>query len=174
MKKFAVVFMLVGLCASAAFAEKAMLSQGTKEVRLGGGIDLDTFADTRLDLQAGFGYFVRDAWEVGVLGGVQHDDFVTFWDLGFFTEYNFDLGHELVPYVGAGIYFSGSDIDGQSRSEAAIWEASLGGKYFFRPEIAIFSQLDFRFASDDIFDESNGDISDRELRIKWGIRYLFN
>ena len=173
MRKFAAVFVLVALSAGAAFGQKALLDQGTKEVRLGGGIDLDTFADTRLDLQAGFGYFVRDAWQVGVLGAVQKDDFVTFWDLGFFTEYNLDLGHELVPYVGASVYFSGSDIEEQSQTEAAVWEVSLGGKYFFRPEFALFSQLDFRFATDDIFDEANGDISDHEIRIKWGIRYLF-
>lgn len=174
MRKCVTVFAAVALCAGAAFGQKAEINQGTKEVRLGGGIDLDTFADTRLSLDGGLAYFVQDAWQVGILGGVQHDDFVTFWEIGFFTEYNLDMGHELVPYVGAALYFSGSDIDDRRQTEAAIWEVALGGKYFFRPQMAVFSQIEFRFATDDVFDESDGDISDSEIRIRWGLRFFFD
>lgn len=174
MRKFAVALTACTLAVSAlGQGEAPMLSQGTQEVRLGGGIDMDTFADTRLDLQVGYAYFLQDLWQVGGLFDIQNDDFVTFWAIGGFTEYNFDMGTELVPYIGGALYFSGADVEELDSNEAVLAEASLGGKYFFRPQIALFSQLDFRFASDDVFDEEGGKISDNEVRIKWGIRYFF-
>lgn len=107
MRKWTIALAIMSLAGSTAFAVN--IDQGTRELQLSGGVDFDTAADTRVDLGIGYGYFVRDQIEVIGALGVSDDDISTEVRGAVSGEYNWDLGTEIVPYVGLGI--GGVNVD---------------------------------------------------------------
>jgi hypothetical protein len=154
-------------------AHAAMLSEGTKELTLSGGVDFDSAADTEVAVEVGYGYFIVDNLELGGVVGILDNDLVTLWEAGVLAEYNFDTGGSFIPYVGAGVLFAGSDPDQGDSNNGAVGQFSAGSKLFITEAFAIDASLDFRVASDDIFVENDGEIEDTEWRVTWGVRYFW-
>ena len=177
MRKWTITLAILSLAGSTAMA--ANIDQGTRSLALSGGVDFDTVADTQFDLGIGYGYFVRDQLEIIGAVSVSDNDLSTLWRVGLAAEYNWDLGNEVVPYVGLGIAGSGADLntdainDGGSESGAVV-SAALGTKYFMRDGVAPFIAVRIDAASEDIYLEKGGEPQSDQIVLEWGIRFYFD
>ena len=165
-----VAFLLMATVAATGFA--ATLSQYTQEIVVNGNFDPDTAADTHYDLDVAYGYFIADYLEVGGEVFWSDDDFITTSGLGAFAEYNFDLGTEVVPFVGASIDYANAEIDEFDSDENAIVLGVRGGvKCFIAENIAISGQAVIEQATEDIYAEQDG-VSDNDFRLELGMRFF--
>ncbi|MCE9615743.1 MAG: outer membrane beta-barrel protein [Lentisphaerae bacterium] len=163
---------MVVACSLSAVA--ANLDQGTKELRLDGDIDFDTAAGDSIQLDMGLGYFVADNLEVGGVAGLADDDRLTLWRLGAFGELNLPVEDlPVVPFVGAGLAWAYADPDRGDSEDALVLGLAGGAKYFVTEDLAIALQLNYQFASEDIFDEEDG-LSDTNWDFTLGLRYYFD
>lgn len=161
-------------------SSQPMLSQGTKELALSGTIEMPEFEEIDFDIDASYGFFIKDGWEIGVrvlgsdLGGIER------FDVTAFTEYNFNRTSNVVPYIGTSVgvatfdfedSFSAStnlDADGN----ATVFAVQAGVKWFVRPYMAISTSIGFNVASDDIYAADNN-LADNLTRFRIGLRYYF-
>jgi hypothetical protein len=159
--------------------EAPMLDQGTREASIAGRIELPELDEIDYDLDASYGYFFRDGWEVGIqisaadFGG---DDRV---ELAGFTEYNFRRTQRWVPYVGGSIGLISADFGENvtvgspiEDDDGLVFDVEGGVKYFLRSYMAVSMGIDFKFATEEVFltDEA---IEDNLTSIKFGMRYYF-
>lgn len=141
-----------------------MLSRGTQTMGFSGRID-DDGNDVGAAFGLSYGRFIYNNIETGV--------FTTFGfrgsesknaSLGVYGEYNFDLGHLIVPHVGLSVGFAYWDL-GNGSDTFAEFQGYTGARYFLRNHLALGSELVLRVATDDIY--NNGDDS-----FDWLIRFF--
>ena len=140
MKKLLVIA-LVALCAAGSYA--SMLPADTAEVFVTGMLDLETANDTLIDLTFGYGYFFVDYLETGWRVGLEDDDAHTAYSLGGFAEYNFDLGIELMPFVGASLDLVSIDFHNTAEDNdetAGVLGIQGGAKYFITESLASLAE----------------------------------
>ena len=141
--------------ASTTYAQETgnpMLDQGTKELALSGTLEFQDIDELDFNIDASYGYFIRDGWELGVrvlgadAGGVER------FDISGFTEYNFNRESNMVPFVGASVgvadfSFDDGTVTGTSElvddESATVVEAQAGIKWFVRPYMAISTAIGF-------------------------------
>jgi hypothetical protein len=174
MKKLA-LFAVVVLFAGSTFAQ--MLAAGTSELKVSGVLDFETADDTLLALDVFYGLFFADYTEYGVNLMVEESDHVSIWALGVEGEYNYDLGTELVPFVGAGIGYARYDVEyggdeGNDEDNAIIVKGSAGAKYFITENVALSGSFVLRWASEDIF-ATQDDFEDTDAYLQLGMRFFF-
>lgn len=164
--------LLMVACTATVMAQN--IDQGTKELRLDGSIDFDTGAGEEIVLDVGLGHFVVDNVELGGVVGVANNDLITVWRLGGFGELSFPMQDApLVPFVGAGLAWAYADPDIGDSEDAMVLGLAAGVKYFLTDDVAISTQVNFEYASEDIFLEDD-DISDTNWDITLGLRYFFD
>lgn len=169
---------------SAVYAQdtgRPMLDQGTKELALSGTVEFPDFDELDFNIDASYGYFVRDGWELGVrvlgsdMGGVER------FDISGFTEYNFNRTSMMVPFVGASIGVADFSYDRgtltgttelDNDGSATVVEAQAGIKWFIRDYMAISTAIGFNISSDDVF-AAGDDLVDNLTRFRIGLRYYF-
>ncbi|MBM4147677.1 MAG: hypothetical protein FJ224_01335 [Lentisphaerae bacterium] len=133
------------------------VQQGLYEVHVGANWDVayDGY-DKFPPIQAGLGYYFSDNLQAG--------GFITFskknadsfwgvddvWGLGIFGEYCFVGDDALVPYVSATLQM----LDGSAQDDDTVFvfSAAAGAKFFFLPTVALFGQVNFNAATDEVFD----------------------
>jgi len=167
---------VLAVLALAVTGQAANIDAGTYELELGGGIDFDGPSGTQFDLNAGMGYFVADYIEVGVRIALSDNDDVGSYGLGVFGEYNFDLGTQLVPFVGADVSWFNVDVEGEfvdESEDAGVLGVYGGVKYFLTEDVALYAQAEAELASEDIYLEDD-DVENTNFLITWGIRYHFD
>ncbi len=173
MKKLLLIAILLGM-AGTGFGQ--MLSTGTSEVKVNGLLDFETSDDTLFELGLFYGQFVADYMEAGVGLSITESDHVSVWSLGVYGEYNFDLGTELVPFVGLGLAYANYEVDspgsGDDGDNALVVSASAGSKYFIAENIAVSAALVVEFASEDIFPEQE-EFSDSNSKLELSMRFFF-
>lgn len=161
-------------------SDAPLLSQGTRELALNGTIELPEFEEVDFDIDASFGYFIRDGWEVGVralgadIGGIERFSFSGF------TEYNFNRDSNTVPYLGvavglADVNFENLEFDSTLRpndGDSTVFGIQAGIKWFIRPYMAISTSISFDASSDDIY-LTDDSLKDNLTRIRIGLRYYF-
>jgi hypothetical protein len=163
---------IVSVLALAAASYGATLAQGTKEIAVSGSLDPDTAVGTDLKLAAQYGQFIMDNVEVGVVGDIIDNDFGTSWGLGAQGEYNFDLGNEMVPYVGLAALWQQVEPKDTDSNDTAVLKGSVGVKYFIAENIAIFAAANLRWAADEIFvNDEDGDLEDSDYNFDLGMRF---
>ena len=178
------IFLLVlfGFTATTVFAQgdQPFLDQGTKELALSGTIELPEFEEVDFDIDASFGYFVTDGWEIGLrvlgadLGGIER------FDLTAFTEYNFNRTSNIVPYIGTSVGVATFDFEDSFNASttldadgtATVFAVQAGIKWFVRPYMAISTSIGFNVSSDDIYAADNA-LEDSLTRFRIGLRYYF-
>lgn len=156
-----------------------MLDQGTRELSIAGRIDIPELDELDYDLDGSYGYFFRDGWEAGIqisaadFGGQDRVE------LTGFTEYNFMRDRQWVPYIGGGIGLVSADFDDDvtlatpiDDEDGLIFDVEGGVKYFMRPYMAVSFAIDFKFATEEIF-ETDEAIEDNLNSIKIGMRFYF-
>lgn len=162
-------------------ADQPMLGQGTKELALSGTLEFPDIDEIDFNIDASYGYFIRDGWELGVrvlgsdVGGIER------FDVSGFTEYNFNRSSNVVPFVGASVgvadfsYDDGSfdgSTDLDADGTATVVEFQAGVKWFIRPYMAISTAIGFNVSSDDIYAADNN-LEDSLTRLRIGLRYYF-
>jgi len=154
-------------------APAVLLSEDTNEIGLSGVIDFDTVNDTLIEMSFLYGYFFLDYVEVGGTFELRNDDSQTFWQIGPMAEYNFDVGTEVVPFLGisAGYAQLNSDLpDGDV--DAFVMGCRGGMKYFFAEYACASLAAVYELASADIYADT-ADLERRNLKIEWGLRFFF-
>lgn len=183
MKRCAVLIGIL-LWSTTVFAEntRPLLDQGTKELALAGTIEIPEFEEIDFDIDASYGYFVRDGWEIGGriigadLGGVER------FELGLFTEYNFNRQSNVVPFIGvavsvADVTFDEGSFDTSSPltpddENATVFGVQGGVKWFVKPYMAVSTSIAFNVSTDDIYQADN-ELADNLTRFRIGLRYYF-
>lgn len=183
MKKNVILSSFVAVFAVSSLVAEARLEQGTQELGVQGNLDLDAQDDYELNLDLTYGRFVRDNWQIGAKSGVGATGSVLNFDLGLFTEYNFNNQSNWVPYVGAsaGLASANFDFDEEIKDTAdvdledvtALNVALAGGiKYFVNDNVAIAGEINYNVATDDInFD--GDELSDSATKVLIGTRFYF-
>jgi hypothetical protein len=172
MKKIAA---LLASFALAANAHAAAIALGTQELRLGGGIDVDSAAGTAIAFDAGYGYFVADYFQVGGLFGFSNDDIVSTFSIGGFTEYTFETETEVLPFVGAQLRLINADIDtafGSESETAGALGLYLGVKFFVTEELAVAIRGLVETATEDIYIDDD-EVTNVDVGMDFGLRYFF-
>jgi len=173
---FAVVAMLAG---SAFAAEKESigvtpnLDKGTKVLEGAGHINL--MAD-EVQIQLAYGQFVADGIEVALVAGLLDNDRYMSTELGARAEYNLILDSALVPFLNAGVVWADAEADDSDLdTDAAVFSAGGGVKYFIRDDVALAVNGSYLVATDDIFvDSDDGELQDDEVRILFSVRFYFD
>jgi len=170
MKKW-IVFVVAALLAANSFA--TLLPAETGELSVSGMLDFDSASETYYNLNFFLGYFFVDYLEAGIKTSFEMDDFFTFWSVGPAAEYNFDLGIELVPYVGLSLEYASADSDIIQESASAFVLGTQGGvKYFFTEYLALSTALVIDVATDDIY--AAGDkLTNYDIKLVMGMRFFF-
>ena len=174
--------------ALAVTASGQMLSAGTSELKVEGGIDFDTSDGTLIDFGILYGMYIYDYLEGGLALRLTDSDSITVWRIGVFGQYDFDLGTELVPYLGAGLSLASYEAtydtvvvmaDGTSvrsseeeSDNAIVLSGTAGVKFYIAENVAISTALVLEWASEDIYAEED-DFQDTDARIELGMRFFF-
>ena len=183
MKNVALLMAVVaGLASPLLLAQSSepMLAKGTKELALAGTIEIPEFEEIDFDIDASYGYFIKDGWEIGIralgadVAGVER------LSVSGFTEYNFNRSSNIVPYVGMSvgitdINFEGLDFDSTLRpgdDKSTVFGLQTGIKWFVRPYMAITTSIGFDVSSEDIYLADNA-FHDNLTRFRIGLRYYF-
>ena len=179
MRKYLIVVAIVGALATFAHAQVfPWIEEGTREFLLEGDWDPKGTTGTEIELSAGYGFFLRDLFEVGGLlsyasyedaGGPGVDS--KSWGLSGFAEYHFDVLNAALPYVGARIGYVDTEEASWDKT-AFVYGPRAGIKYFIADNIAIDAALEYMFATEDIF-TNEGEHEDSDLSLKFGIRTMF-
>ena len=168
------MMLMIGVSAS---ADPALL-RGTKDLSLLGSPDFTAPTGDTLNLDIGFGYFVRDNFNLR--GTLQHDvqediapgdaDYRAT-EFNLIGEYHFNLGWSTVPYVGLDLGWRRSKF-GTIREDALIYGPRIGIKYFLADNVAIDLSLSYKFAGNDVF-VSDFEIENKKISFGFGLRYMF-
>lgn len=145
-----------GLAVGAESSNPLFLSKGTQELNVQGLVDFNAEDSYSVDLNAKYGYFIRDGWEVGTNVTTDLSKSFKSGGVGIFTEYNFVNSTQLVPYVGVGTelvranYNSRDDkLNTDSFNATAVnFKTSLGLKYFISKNVALTSEVNYNIATD--------------------------
>jgi hypothetical protein len=142
-----------------------MLAPGVQELGLAGALNWRD--DTTYNLQISYGRFFTDNWLLGVRGGFQGEDSDVDFNVGVFAEYNWLTGTQWVPFFGVGADWAEVNSDFFDADSIELG-ATLGVKYFFRPNIAVSASLSAAWIADDL---PSGDDFNRQLDL--GLRFYF-
>ena len=168
-------FLVIALIATAAATSRGMFfEEGTKEISVAGLLDFESANGTRADLNLFYGYFFMDYLEIGLAGSYLNDDAVRVWALGPHGEWNFDIGLELVPFVGGSLMYAhtrNKNLD--ENRDAGIAGLQGGAKYMLTEYAALSAALVFEAATDDIYPESDDKTSSTDVRAELGMRIFF-
>jgi outer membrane protein W len=145
-------------------------AEGNKELTLSGsGNNNNDFDAGAVSVAGSFGYFLTDAFEVGVRQSISHadsgDGSSTSLSTRVFADFHFDLG-AWRPFVGINAgYVYGDDIDD-------TWEmAPEGGvKYFVNDTTFIFAMVEYQFFFDDT-DDIDSSFDDGQFVYSLGIGF---
>ena len=141
---------VLGLMLVAGVARSEMIYEGTYELGLSGLVDFDTADDALVRVDLTWGEFVRDYWEIGVVGGVNLSKSITQFRGGVFTEYNFEIDSTVLPFVGVSLNLLAADVDledvgGPDGEETALgFGAEVGLKGFLSDYVALTGSIDFQ------------------------------
>ena len=183
MKSAAIYMAVVAVFATPlglAQSSEPLLTKGTKELALSGTIEVPEFEEIDFDIDASYGFFIRDGWEIGIralgsdVAGVERVS------LSGFTEYNFNRSSNIVPFVGLSVGltdvdFENLDFDSTLRpgdDRSTVFGLQTGIKWFVRPYMAITTSIGFNVSTEDIYLADNA-FHDNLTRFRIGLRYYF-
>ncbi|MBI3985766.1 MAG: hypothetical protein HY343_02510 [Lentisphaerae bacterium] len=157
----------LGMIALMAVTGFAALDEGTRELRLDGGMDFESGdGDVETAIDIGYGYFIAKDVELGALVSFIDDGSEYGYGIGGFGELNFDLNTIIVPYIGARMeYFDGDHF---ARSFVVL-EGAAGVKIFLVENVAVSGELVADWATEDVYVNDN-DADDTDVGIRLGIR----
>lgn len=181
MKRFGIFCAAVAVAASmvrTAGAE-ALITQGSSELGVGGGLDFTSAVGTDIGLDIRYAYFCWDQISLGGVVGFGDNDAATTLKVGGIGEYNFKLsdnyrpiiGTDFVPFVGLGLSYQYVDIY-HEHENALVFTTEGGLKFFLTDSAAITLSGVFDLATAKIF--PHDDDADRwDFSLRLGMRFYF-
>lgn len=166
--KMRMVLVLAAL-ASGPATQAMTLKENTQEFRIEGHFDPETADGANFETKLTYGLFILDNIEVGGRFGYEDSDNFSFYSAGPFAEMNFDIGNELVPFVGAEIDVAYGD-SGKDEHTALAASVYGGAKYFLAENVALGARLVLSAATDKIYADSNGGNS-TDVLFEFGMSY---
>ncbi|MGL6416353.1 outer membrane beta-barrel protein [Aeromonas sp. 102P] len=158
---------------------ESYLRAGTQELNIQGLVDFDAEDSYAVDLNAKYGYFVKDNWELGTNIITDLSKSYKSVGIGLFTEYNFTNGTNFVPYVGLATeliradYNKDDNLNTKSFDATAVnFKAALGMKYFVSRNVALSAEANYNIATDNL-KVSGGDAKDSFSRFLIGTSFYF-
>lgn len=173
---FAVAAMLAGSALAADSASSGVTPNLDKGTQVLEGAGYMNVMGDELQIQLAYGRFVADGVEVAVVAGLRDNDRYMSTELGARAEYNLILDSALVPFLGAGVVWADAEADDSGiDTDAAVFSAGGGVKYFIRDDVALAVNGSYLAATDDIFvDSEDGELQDDEVRMLFSVRYYFD
>jgi opacity protein-like surface antigen len=175
MKKWLVLSMIAALASASFAAENQVtpsLKEGTQEIVVSGMYDPNSLEGAATAAGLTYGYFIMDSLEIGA--GVAYADAEavgTSIDANAFVEYNFDLGTPLVPFLGAKVGYQYLDYERVDTDSAVAGTASAGIKYFLADNVAIRAAMNGSIASEDVYSDDDGTVSDTDFNLTLGMAF---
>ncbi len=164
--------LLTGILA-AGTSQGEPLSYGTQEIGISGLVDLDTAHDTRVELEATYGFMFLYGIEGGVRLLVERDDLLESYGLGGFAEYHMNIDTDLYPFVGGSLDLVDANSDFADEGDTAlVLGLRTGIKYFITEQVALTGMAELRQATGDVFFDEN-DINDVDFRMLLGLRFYY-
>lgn len=168
------------LCNSAYANSEGYLKKGTQELNVQGLVDFDAEDSYSVDLNAKYGYFIKDNWELGTNVTTDLSKSYKSGGIGLFTEYNFTNTTNLVPYVGLATELIQADynnrddnLDSESFNATAMnFKASAGVKYFISSNVALSAEVNYNIATDHL-KVSGGNAKDSFTKFLIGTSFYF-
>ena len=156
-------------------AHGQILNKGTKELDFEGSFDHKSGAGSMVWGALGFGYFVVDNLNMIVAGYFHYDDYQIGYHPAVGLQYHFDMGIKLVPFIGGNLGWGIWDYkdDDSSDKNGFVYGVGGGVKYFITDGLAVSLSVDFDWATDDLWMEKDGNMSDNNWGVRWGLRYFF-
>lgn len=168
MRKLMIVLAAVALATP---AMSRVIPEGTHEVGFAGSLDTESAQGTDVTFAIKYGVYIADQWVIGGAFGVGDNDIATNYEVGLYSEYNWDMEGDWVPYVGLDALWAGTDLDALDDTlDGAVVTPNLGLKYFFNPSVAGFGQVNYSIASDDIYTDNEGNLEDQNVGFVVGLR----
>jgi len=152
-----------------------LIQKGVREVRITGGLDLDSYAGTVLELNTSYGQYVFDYILVGGGLEIENSDFVKAYGLNIFGEWNYDSLTYWIPFVGARAGYRVFDAEFPNfvfDDSGAVVGPYAGVKYYFTRSLAWNAQLNVDWASGDLFTADDG-ATELDTKLTMGIRVHF-
>ncbi|MGL4349257.1 outer membrane beta-barrel protein [Aeromonas veronii] len=182
MKSIAYTTTLLALlsCSTAYANSESYLRAGTQELNIQGLVDFDAEDSYAVDLNAKYGYFIKDNWELGTNIVTDLSKSYKSAGIGLFTEYNFTNGTNFVPYVGLATELIRADyndrednLESKSFDATAVnFKTALGMKYFISRNVALSAEVNYNIATDHL-KVSGGDAKDSFTKFLIGTSVYF-
>ena len=151
-----------------------MLSKGTMELDITGGFDPKGAAGSQVMAGLGYGYYVIDNLEVDAAFFFINDDYETGYHPAIGSQYNFNLGYKLVPFVGINLGWGIWDYKEVENKNGFVYGGEVGLKYFLTDSLALSASIDYDLSTGDIWMEKDGKMVDNNWGVNWNLRYSFN
>ncbi len=180
MKKMTIILAVMMLSWA---ARASLLPKGTSELDVSGLLDFKSFAGTSIGADLAYGYFFVDYLELAGRFQFSKDDNFTTWAVGPEAEYNFDIGTEIVPFIGGSFLYKQTQTKvavttetgttQQDEDDNAIVFGFHGGvKYFITEYLALSAALELSLATKEVF-PSDGDLSKSDAGIRLDMSVFF-
>lgn len=151
------VLLSIGLIAALALPVcAASLKEGSYELSAGGFYDIaDTEDNAHLGIAGSLGCYVADGFLFGACVGYERKAWESYfgadelWSLGLFAEYNFVKEGSLIPYIRGSVEALNAET---AEDMVTVWTAGAGVKLFLTDTLALFAQVNWQSASEDIYD----------------------
>lgn len=151
--KFRMIF-AAAVLALGTTAMATTLKENTQEFRVEGEFNPETANGTDFQVGLTYGLFVADNIEIGGHITYHDNNSSSLFSAGPFAELNFDIGGEMVPFLGLSVDYAHGDA-GAENHDALAFTGYGGVKYFLSENVAIQARLALDLATDKIYAKSN-------------------
>jgi outer membrane protein W len=81
------------------------------------------------------------------------------------------LGTPVVPFVGVGASYTYFDYEMVDTDDSIVGSGSAGVKYFLADNIAIRLAANASVASEDVYSDEDGDVTDNDFNVTLGMAF---
>lgn len=170
MKKILIVLLMVLCLAGTSYAK--MMPQGMQEIDVEGSLDGKSGAGTSIWLAGGWGYFIIDNLELQIAGAFMRNAYFNLYAPALGAVYSFDIGSDFIPFAGINIGWGFTDYREGKDLNAFVYGIEGGVNYFLSDNVAIDAAVDWDWATDNIFDDNDGKMTNNNLTAHTGLRYF--
>lgn len=169
MKKWLPIVVL--LLAGSAFAD--YLDENTRVLKLDLIVDSNSFDDSLLGVEAGFGVAIFDQSVVGLfLGAAENESDGSFRFGGLEVEEHYRIHNRIIPFAGAAAGFASTDLPDQERQDGFMGRLAAGVKLKLSESWSLSAAFRYWLATDYIF--IDGETTDRaRADVAAGLRFIY-
>jgi hypothetical protein len=190
MKRLIVTGLLIAVSVS---AQAITLSPGMKELAVEGIFDSRTSDGDYVDLTLFYGEYTEENLEIGLQAAIKSSEHVDQWRAGIRVELN-NTEYQVFPFFAITLEYASFEVDGEDvewvtnadgvlvpegeeitgrDDDAFVAGGHVGLKYFLAENIAITGAFVYEWASEDIYEDEDGGLSETDASVRFGMRYFF-